>query len=237
MEPTSSSALTPNPLAPPVVSDPLRSHSAPTLQEDGDVNGAAVAVSTEPQHPPPDLEQGHAANTATQDEKLYKTKSADPSLIKVASPRKRRTIANALAQHPDRSVKHVVNKVFPRANPLKRLLHRFHVKHSVINGLTDAELAHWEAQGPELRRLAGWKLPGEEGPGAEVSPLFWKMYLSLMPTLDRDPLSGMVAPDLLGSTTTMPLSIISLIPDIMKHYAEVIVRAEKEIFLATNYWQ
>jgi len=63
------------------------------------------------------------------------------------------------------------------------------------------------------------------------------MYISLLPTLQRDPLSGLVPPDLLGSTTTMPLSIISLIPDIMRHYHDVIIRAEKEIFLATNYWQ
>lgn len=63
------------------------------------------------------------------------------------------------------------------------------------------------------------------------------MYLSLMPTLERDPLSGLVPPDLIGSTTTMPLSIISLIPDIMAHYRDVIIRADKEIFLATNYWQ
>lgn len=63
------------------------------------------------------------------------------------------------------------------------------------------------------------------------------MYMSLLPTLERDPLSGLVPPDLLGSTTTMPLSVISLIPDIMQHYHDVIIRAEKEVFLATNYWQ
>jgi phosphatidylserine/phosphatidylglycerophosphate/cardiolipin synthase-like enzyme len=58
-----------------------------------------------------------------------------------------------------------------------------------------------------------------------------------MPTLERDPLSGLVAPPLIGSTGTMPLSIISLIPDIMRHYRDVIVRAQKEVFLVTNYWQ
>jgi len=63
------------------------------------------------------------------------------------------------------------------------------------------------------------------------------MYLSLMPTLERDPLSGLVPPDLIGSTGVMPLSVISLIPDIMAHYRDVIVRAEKEVFLVTNYWQ
>jgi hypothetical protein len=63
------------------------------------------------------------------------------------------------------------------------------------------------------------------------------MYVSLLPTIQRDPLSGLVPPDLLGSTTTMPLSIISLIPDIMEHYRNCIVRAKKEVFLITNYWQ
>lgn len=63
------------------------------------------------------------------------------------------------------------------------------------------------------------------------------MYMSLLPTLERDPLSGLVPPDLMGSTTTMPLTVISLIPDIMQHYHDVIVRAKEEVFLATNYWQ
>jgi hypothetical protein len=63
------------------------------------------------------------------------------------------------------------------------------------------------------------------------------MYLSCMPTLERDKLSGLCPPDLLGSTTTIPLTIISLIPDIMQHYRDVILRAREEIFLATNYWQ
>jgi hypothetical protein len=56
------------------------------------------------------------------------------------------------------------------------------------------------------------------------------MYLSILPTTKRDPLAGMCAPDLLGSTTTMPLSIISVIPDIMQHYRDVIVRARKRSF-------
>ena len=70
-----------------------------------------------------------------------------------------------------------------------------------------------------------------------MSDLFWKMYLSIQPTIQHDHLAGMTAPDLIGSTTTMPLSIISLIPDIMQHYRSVIIRAQKEVFLATNYWQ
>ena len=47
----------------------------------------------------------------------------------------------------------------------------------------------------------------------------------------------MVSPSLLGSCGVAPLTIISTIPDIARHMANVIVRAEKEVFLATNYWQ
>jgi phosphatidylserine/phosphatidylglycerophosphate/cardiolipin synthase-like enzyme len=56
-------------------------------------------------------------------------------------------------------------------------------------------------------------------------------------TLDADPLAGLVSPSLLGSSGVIPLSIVSVIPDIMRHYAELIVRAEAEIFFATNYWE
>lgn len=35
----------------------------------------------------------------------------------------------------------------------------------------------------------------------------------------------------------MPLSIISPIPTIIRHYADCIVRAEHEIFFATNFWE
>jgi hypothetical protein len=56
-------------------------------------------------------------------------------------------------------------------------------------------------------------------------------------TLDADSLAGLVSPSLLGSSGVIPLSIVSVIPDIMRHYAELIVRAEAEILLSTNYWE
>lgn len=147
------------------------------------------------------------------------------------------TLAKYMAQHPNATVAQAMRKLYPKANPVVRLAHRFKVKHSVIDGMTAAERKYWEERGPDLRRKAGWKLAGEDGPGVEVSELFWEMYLSLMPTITRDPLAGMTTPDLLGSTTTMPLSIISLIPDIIRHFRDVIVRAQTEVFVATNYWQ
>ncbi|KAH9988591.1 hypothetical protein BJV77DRAFT_1020825 [Russula vinacea] len=69
------------------------------------------------------------------------------------------------------------------------------------------------------------------------SDLFLQIYRDALHTLDADPLAGLVSPSLLGSSGVIPLSIVSVIPDIMRHYAELIVRAEAEIFLATNYWE
>ncbi|GAA6034084.1 hypothetical protein JCM8097_000685 [Rhodosporidiobolus ruineniae] len=69
------------------------------------------------------------------------------------------------------------------------------------------------------------------------SDLFLKMYADVLTTLTRDPLAGNVSPALIGTQGTIPLSIISTIPDIMQHYKDCIVLAEKEVFLVTNYWQ
>ncbi|KAK6948631.1 hypothetical protein Daesc_010401 [Daldinia eschscholtzii] len=69
------------------------------------------------------------------------------------------------------------------------------------------------------------------------SDLFLKIYHDALSTLDEDLGCGMVSPSLMGSSGTMPLTIISVIPDIMRHMSNLIVRAEKEIYLATNFWQ
>jgi hypothetical protein len=84
-------------------------------------------------------------------------------------------ISTHLLKHPDHSAGTAIRAMFPNPNPVKRMLRRFEVKHSVIDGLTKKEEAHWESHGPELRRKAGWKLPGEEGDGVVVSKLFWKV--------------------------------------------------------------
>lgn len=41
----------------------------------------------------------------------------------------------------------------------------------------------------------------------------------------------------MGSRGVLPFSVISVIPDIMQHYYDVIIEAEHEVFLATNYWE
>ena len=81
------------------------------------------------------------------------------------------------------------------------------------------------------------------------------MYADVLTCLTRDPLAGNVSPSLLGTQGTIPLSVVSTIPDIMKHYYDVseyticvprgflswtdgfdstVVLAEKEVFLVKS---
>lgn len=56
-------------------------------------------------------------------------------------------------------------------------------------------------------------------------------------SLPDDPFSGVVSPQLLATTGVAPLSVISTGPDIISHYYNCIVKAQKEVILLTNYWQ
>lgn len=44
-----------------------------------------------------------------------------------------------------------------------------------------------------------------------------QIYHDVLLTLEQDPMAGLVSPPLLASTGVVPLSIISVIPDIIKH--------------------
>ncbi|OTB06296.1 hypothetical protein M426DRAFT_115091 [Hypoxylon sp. CI-4A] len=85
----------------------------------------------------------------------------------------------------------------------------------------------------ELERVRSCGRWGSQEPG----DLFLRMYHDALCTLDDDLACGMVSPSLMGSSGTMPLTIISVIPDIVRHMSNLIVRADKEVFLATNFWQ
>ncbi|KAH7925600.1 hypothetical protein BV22DRAFT_1033871 [Leucogyrophana mollusca] len=73
--------------------------------------------------------------------------------------------------------------------------------------------------------------------GARPSDLFLKIYFDVLCTLDTNPWAGLVSPPLLGSRGVVNLTIISVIPDIIQHHYDCIIRAEHEVFLATNFWQ
>jgi hypothetical protein len=61
-----------------------------------------------------------------------------------------------------------------------------------------------------------------------------QIFVGVLRTMDKDPLANLVSPCLTATTGVIPLSIISVIPDIIRHYADVILTAEKEVFLATS---
>lgn len=71
----------------------------------------------------------------------------------------------------------------------------------------------------------------------QPSELFLQIYHDILLTLEKDPWAGVASPPLLGSTGVVNLSIISVIPDIIQHYYDVIVNAQEEVILATNYWE
>ncbi|KAF2800563.1 IQ calmodulin-binding motif protein [Melanomma pulvis-pyrius CBS 109.77] len=71
---------------------------------------------------------------------------------------------------------------------------------------------------------------------AEPSELFLQCFHDALCALEHDPIVGMVSPSLMGSSGTIPLSIIAPLPDIVRHMSNLIVRAEREVFLATNFW-
>ncbi|KAM0810542.1 hypothetical protein AB5N19_10891 [Seiridium cardinale] len=69
------------------------------------------------------------------------------------------------------------------------------------------------------------------------SKLFLRLYHDSLCTLNDNPAHGMSSPSLFGSSGVAPLTILSVIPDIVRHMSNLIVRADKEVFLATNFWQ
>ncbi|KAI9873321.1 MAG: hypothetical protein M1830_000543 [Pleopsidium flavum] len=73
--------------------------------------------------------------------------------------------------------------------------------------------------------------------GTRPSELFLRIYHDVLCSLEGDPMVGMTSPPLMGSSGVLPLTIISPLPDICRHMSNCIARAEKEVFLATNYWQ
>lgn len=61
-----------------------------------------------------------------------------------------------------------------------------------------------------------------------------QIYGQALLALEDNSIRGMVSPSLMASSGVIPLTIVSVIPDIIQHHADVIVRAEHEIFLATS---
>ncbi|KAI7914537.1 phospholipase D Active site motif protein [Pyricularia oryzae] len=98
------------------------------------------------------------------------------------------------------------------------------VTNAIVNGAPPLE---------RLERAARCGKWGENRP----SDLFLEMYHDALTTLDEDLTQGVVSPSLMGSNGVMPLTVISTIPDIVRHMANLIVAAEHDVLIATNFWQ
>ncbi|KAK5136872.1 hypothetical protein LTR08_001794 [Meristemomyces frigidus] len=71
----------------------------------------------------------------------------------------------------------------------------------------------------------------------QPSELFLRAYHDLLQCLENDGLANCVSPALCGSTGFVPLTIIAPLNDQLRHMSNLIVRAKKEVLLATNFWK
>lgn len=134
---------------------------------------AAAAPAAEKASYPPNAEAGPSRPPTPASAKAYPQPNAPSSSQARPAPH---TLSAHLIKHPEDSVGRAIGVQFPAPNPIKRLFLRVKIKHSVIKGMKEDEMRKLDRkEGEMLRRKAGWKLPGEEGPGAEVSELFWKV--------------------------------------------------------------
>ncbi|KAL4867029.1 hypothetical protein BDV12DRAFT_210206 [Aspergillus spectabilis] len=128
-----------------------------------------------------------------------------------------RTVSSELAEDPTKSPYKIFKELYKGKSPEKS---------------TDQTSDEEDPETDELRKA---KECGNWG-GAEPSTLFLRIYHDALCALDRNPLGGVVSPPLMGSNGVVPLTIVAPLPDLCRHMANCIVRAEKEVFLATNYW-
>ncbi len=76
---------------------------------------------------------------------------------------------------------------------------------------------------------------GNFGP-TRPSDLFLRCYHDALLSLEHDTLNGCVSPSLMGSYGVVPLTVIGSMVDINRHMSNLIARADREVFLGTNYW-
>ncbi|KAF7157185.1 hypothetical protein CNMCM6106_002267 [Aspergillus hiratsukae] len=131
--------------------------------------------------------------------------------------------------HHDKTVSSELAKD-PRQPPAK-LFHKLYHEHKPKDKLVETKKSTDDRQ-DDLQRAyecGNWGT-------AKPSTLFLKIYHDALCTLDKDPLAGVVSPPLMGSHGVVPLTIVAPLPDLCRHVANCIARAEKEVFLGTNFW-
>ncbi|CEQ39387.1 SPOSA6832_00904 [Sporobolomyces salmonicolor] len=152
------------------------------------------------------------------------------------------TVTTRLGQSPEGTPVHDVAEKLFMLPTLTKLAHKLTLKSEVkLSDPTGEDLD----QACDCGKFGGTRPSelflknGEDLGGTDVNPgdHHRQIYYEALCTLEKDPLVGLVSPSLMGSTGVIPLSIVSVIPDIIQHYCDVIVRAKKEIIFATNFWE
>lgn len=69
------------------------------------------------------------------------------------------------------------------------------------------------------------------------SELFLTAFHDLLQCSKEDPLANCVSPSLCGTTGFAPMTIIAPLNDQLRHMSNLIVRAKREVLLATNFWK
>ncbi|EFP75075.2 hypothetical protein PGT21_028799 [Puccinia graminis f. sp. tritici] len=140
------------------------------------------------------------------------------------------SITTALASDPSQSPYRLTKKLFPRPSLPKRIWLRFRIKddlyHRVEPSAEQIQLAYQSGR---------WST--QSGTTNRPSDLFLKMFSDVLLCLERNQLAGVVSPSLIATCGIIPLTILSVIPDIMQHYYDCIVLAKHEVLIATNYLQ
>ncbi|KAF2155511.1 IQ calmodulin-binding motif protein [Myriangium duriaei CBS 260.36] len=129
------------------------------------------------------------------------------------------TVSSELAKDPSIAPQQIANKIFGERETTGK-----------PTSLADDTLE--TASEEDLQQALSCGRWGPTKPGE----LFARAFHDVLCCLEADPLSGVVSPSLIGSYGTMPLSIIAPLVDLVRHMANVIVRARKEVLFATCSW-
>lgn len=95
--------------------------------------------------------------------------------------------------------------------------------------------ASTQRQPPSAQQLETALKCGKWGPTAP-SPLFLQAFSDALNCLDADAQSAVVSPPLMGSHGTAPLTVIAPLADVIRHCANLIASAEREVFFVTCVW-
>ncbi|POW22766.1 hypothetical protein PSHT_00967 [Puccinia striiformis] len=140
------------------------------------------------------------------------------------------SITSALALNPNQSPYKLAKKLFPRQSLLHRIWQRYKLQKHLFRRV--------EPSADQIRRAyQSGKWSSHDGSTVRPSDLFLKMFSDVLLCLDRDQLAGIVSPPLIATRGVIPLTIMSVITDVMQHYYDCIVTAQHEVLLATCHLQ